>query len=412
MAHAHAELGERAEQRHLLGGDLAGGQERDRLGRRARPGWPGTRSQNVVERRRPSRPGRSWPWASRSSGVVARSAAASGVSASQPFGQAMPRFTGWSGVGVSPTAAPSTRWTSRPQPVEQNPQIEARSTWRGHPAGRDLAETERRRAARSRSDGECRAAPHRAHPRHAGGDRREEEEPTFDQLGADGERGWRWRAATPGPAGVVVLRREDEARRPTAAITPPRSPSGDACRQPSGATVRRAVLGCVRPWSRRSARSSGRSGADDAEQDATRVATMTRGSVRVAVDRGVAALLGQCGGGGDERSLRSRAMVATNRAAVIDHRHHQRPVDGVDARPSTPTPARPATASRDADRGGRGRQAPTATAAAPRPAAAGEDAEGDDLPAQPRVARARGRPATRAGAAEVEDRRAEGDAGR
>ena len=31
---------------------------------------------------------------SRSSGVVARSGAASGVSASQPFGQAMPRFTG------------------------------------------------------------------------------------------------------------------------------------------------------------------------------------------------------------------------------------------------------------------------------------------------------------------------------
>ena len=39
--------------------------------------------------------GRSAPVAgSRSSGVVARSGAASGVRASQPFGQAMPRFTG------------------------------------------------------------------------------------------------------------------------------------------------------------------------------------------------------------------------------------------------------------------------------------------------------------------------------
>ena len=38
--------------------------------------------------------GWSVPEASRSSGVVARSSAPSGVSASQPLGQAIPRFTG------------------------------------------------------------------------------------------------------------------------------------------------------------------------------------------------------------------------------------------------------------------------------------------------------------------------------
>ena len=38
--HPHAELGQRAEQRHLLGGDLAGAQEGDRLGPVLAPGSP------------------------------------------------------------------------------------------------------------------------------------------------------------------------------------------------------------------------------------------------------------------------------------------------------------------------------------------------------------------------------------
>ena len=57
--------------------------------------------------------------ASRRSGVVARSGASSTVSASQPFGQAVPRFTGQAGVGVRLTGAPSFRWTVRRHPVEQ-----------------------------------------------------------------------------------------------------------------------------------------------------------------------------------------------------------------------------------------------------------------------------------------------------
>ena len=38
--HAHAELRERAEERHLLGRDLAGAEERDRLGAVLLPGSP------------------------------------------------------------------------------------------------------------------------------------------------------------------------------------------------------------------------------------------------------------------------------------------------------------------------------------------------------------------------------------
>ena len=38
--------------------------------------------------------GTSFPWASRTSGVVARSGADSGVSDSHPLGQAIPMFTG------------------------------------------------------------------------------------------------------------------------------------------------------------------------------------------------------------------------------------------------------------------------------------------------------------------------------
>ena len=63
--------------------------------------------------------GRWLPPASRRSGVVARSGASSTVSASQPFGQAVPRFTGYAGDGVRLTGAPSFRWTVRRQPVEQ-----------------------------------------------------------------------------------------------------------------------------------------------------------------------------------------------------------------------------------------------------------------------------------------------------
>ena len=57
----------------------------------------------------------------RSRGVVARSGAASGASASQPLGHARPRFTGYSGSGVRLTARPFCRCAWRPQPTEQKP---------------------------------------------------------------------------------------------------------------------------------------------------------------------------------------------------------------------------------------------------------------------------------------------------
>src|SRR5262245_26763432 len=57
-------------------------------------------------------------------GAVARSGADKQARASQPFGQAMPRLTGYSTVGVRLTAAPSWRWMSSEQPVEQKPQVE------------------------------------------------------------------------------------------------------------------------------------------------------------------------------------------------------------------------------------------------------------------------------------------------
>ena len=90
--HAHAELRHRAEQRHLLAGDLAGAQEGDRLvavlgldrleplGHRRQRGLPVDRPPGAV-------------------GVAEQGggravAASRTVSASHPLGQAMPRFTG------------------------------------------------------------------------------------------------------------------------------------------------------------------------------------------------------------------------------------------------------------------------------------------------------------------------------
>ena len=97
VQHAHAELRERAEQRHLLHHDLP----------RARETTIADGPCSLLNAlkfsvnapvRAPRKPARVRPVAaSRSSGVVARSVAASGVSASQPFGHAMPRLTGYSG---------------------------------------------------------------------------------------------------------------------------------------------------------------------------------------------------------------------------------------------------------------------------------------------------------------------------
>src|SRR5262245_30298940 len=55
--------------------------------------------------------------------VVARSGALSGVSASHPFGQALPRLTGYFRVGVTFTAWFPLICAVMLQPVEQNPQI-------------------------------------------------------------------------------------------------------------------------------------------------------------------------------------------------------------------------------------------------------------------------------------------------
>ena len=62
------------------------------------------------------------PSGCRNLGCVARSGLSSTRSASQPFGQAIPRFTGYDVSGVSPTASPSRRCTRNPHPVLQYPQ--------------------------------------------------------------------------------------------------------------------------------------------------------------------------------------------------------------------------------------------------------------------------------------------------
>ena len=93
VQHAHAELGERAEQRHFLGDDLARAQEGDRLravGRLDRLHAVDERAERrVPARRAPAGPPRCA--AAASSRGRAQSSTAS---ASQPLGQAMPRFTG------------------------------------------------------------------------------------------------------------------------------------------------------------------------------------------------------------------------------------------------------------------------------------------------------------------------------
>ena len=62
---------------------------------------------------------RSRPPASLNMGEAARSGAPSGVSASQPLGQAMPRLTGCWLVGDRLTTCSFLKWTSRLQPTEQ-----------------------------------------------------------------------------------------------------------------------------------------------------------------------------------------------------------------------------------------------------------------------------------------------------
>ena len=87
------ELGERAEEGQLFGGDLAGAEPGQRVG--AVPALDAFEALHESgERAFPSSPAPASPRALRRSGVVARSAARSGASASQPLGQAMPRLTG------------------------------------------------------------------------------------------------------------------------------------------------------------------------------------------------------------------------------------------------------------------------------------------------------------------------------
>jgi hypothetical protein len=120
MQSAHAELEQTAEQRHFLGADLASA-GKAMLCSPCRDWMAFMREANSVIAA-PHGTGRIAPPESRSNGIVPRSDAASGVSASQPFGQAMPRLTGCSGSGVRLTASPSRTWTFKPQPVEQKPQ--------------------------------------------------------------------------------------------------------------------------------------------------------------------------------------------------------------------------------------------------------------------------------------------------
>jgi hypothetical protein len=79
--------------------------------------------------------GMSRPRESRTSGVVARSGVSRTLSASQPLGHAMPRFTADSGSGVRFTASPCCKWMLRLQPVEQKPQtvvlVASGTKWRG-----------------------------------------------------------------------------------------------------------------------------------------------------------------------------------------------------------------------------------------------------------------------------------------
>ena len=93
VQHAHAELGECAEQSHFLGDDLAGAQERRPNAGRALLGSPSC-DRRTCAVPCPSSTGCNLPAEFRNSGVTARSGESSTASASQPFGQAMPRFTG------------------------------------------------------------------------------------------------------------------------------------------------------------------------------------------------------------------------------------------------------------------------------------------------------------------------------
>ena len=120
--HAHAELGEAAEQRHFFGRDLSGAEKRDRLG--AVPLL--NRFQPLAEQVAiavSQSTGRRRPASSRSSGVVARSAAFE-------HGQRFPAFgTGHAQVDGILACRASGRSPRRPsdgssseQPVEQKPQ--------------------------------------------------------------------------------------------------------------------------------------------------------------------------------------------------------------------------------------------------------------------------------------------------
>ena len=165
-----------------------------RLGPVLRPGRPFIRSTNVPQRRRPVDRLRGARGASRSSGVVARSGAASGVERLPALGAGHAEVDRVAGVGVRPTATPSRRWMSSPQPVEQKPHTmpwcrrggrPAAGTWPSPNPPGHAGEQELRRAT---------AAPHRSCPGMRGptearkNSRRSWYSPTSDEHAGDREQ--------------------------------------------------------------------------------------------------------------------------------------------------------------------------------------------------------------------------------
>ena len=140
VQHAHAELGEAAEQRHFLGGDLAGAEKGDGV----RAVLALDRLEPLAERRQRRVPvdaaavGRDSSRSERRRGAVGRF---STVSASQPLGQAMPRLTGYAVSGVRLTASPSSQMHLQPA-AGRAKAADHRRRGVGRELGRNLAQAE------------------------------------------------------------------------------------------------------------------------------------------------------------------------------------------------------------------------------------------------------------------------------
>ena len=141
MDHAHPELGQRPQKRHLLGDDLAGGKERHRLLAmfvldRLEPG------DERVERGLPRPPAPAFPARSAAAASVARSSALQRRQRLPALGTGHAEVDRVVGRGERLMACPSLRCTLRPQPVEQKPHTVV-VVASGLSRGRDLAEAER-----------------------------------------------------------------------------------------------------------------------------------------------------------------------------------------------------------------------------------------------------------------------------